>query len=146
MEKDFVISSQIDQHEVEVHKAKELKSFRILLLITVFIYPTFGFINTFLKHTESIQTFVERSTFSLLIVLALIFSYKNERIKNSFYYVIAGFTFLGTLHLAYISICFGYSFSHTLGMLLVLIGTSFIYKEIKHLGIYLLFNNRFNFK
>ena len=140
MEKDFLKSNQFDQNVIDVHKAKELKSYRILLLITVFMYPTFGYINTFIKHSESFQTFIERSSFSILIIFTLILSLKNDRIKNSFYYVISGFTFLGTLHLASIGLSFGYSFSHTLGMLIVLIGTSFIYKEIKHLGIYLLFN------
>jgi signal transduction histidine kinase/ActR/RegA family two-component response regulator len=127
-------------NEIAILKTKELKTFRTLLLVTVFIYPAFGFINTFLKHSETNINFIERIIFSSLIICALLLSYINERVKNSFYEVITSFTYLGTLHLAYIGYCFGYSFSHTLGMIIVLIGTSFVYKEIKHLGYYLLFN------
>ena len=138
------IKIELKENTKEEHEAKELKTFRILLLVTFFAYPIIGYINTFLQNSETFEMLIQRCVFSLLIGISLTLSYKIESIKQKFYLVITSFTFIGISHLTYIAAIKGYSFSHLLGMIVVLVGTALVYKKLNHLKYYLIYTSAIN--
>jgi hypothetical protein len=138
------IKIELKENTKEDHEAKELKTFRILLLVTFFAYPIIGYINTYLQKSETVEMLLQRGVFSFLILLFLILSYKIDSIKKNFYLVITSFTFIGISHLTYIAGIKGYSFSHLLGIIVVLVGTSLVYRKLNHLKFYLIYTTTLN--
>ncbi len=134
----------LKENTKEEHEAKELKTFRILLLVTFFAYPIIGVINTYLQKSEDFNILIQRFTFSLLIGVFLLLSYKIDKIQTNFYLVITSCTYIGISHLTYIAAINGYSFSHLLGIIIVLVGTSLVYKKLNHLKYYLLYTSILN--
>ena len=133
--------SKTEQEAQNLHFSKELTMYRLLLLITMIAYPFLGYVRTYLEHVESFTVFIQRIVFGSLIGISLILSYKIEVIKTNFYTVIRFFVYLGLSHLTFIALLYGWSFSHTLGVIIVLIGTSFVFNNIKQLGVYLVYSS-----
>ena len=131
--------SKSERAAQQLHFSKELTMQRLLLLITMVAYPFLGYVRTYIEHVESTNILLQRLTFAVLIIVCLILSYKVKVFKENFYFVIRSFVYIGFSHLTAIALMYGFSFSHTLGLIIVLLGTSFVFKEIKKLIIYLLY-------
>jgi len=119
---------------------KEVNKYRLLLLITVIAYPSIGYINTFVNFTESNDNFIQRIIFASAIVISLILSYLNTYIFNHFYKIIKAFVYVGYGHLLFIGAQNGYSFTHFLGLLVVFISTSFVFKYSRDLIKYVYYS------
>lgn len=134
--KNIVQSAQLTQ-KIE----QEMKLFRQLLLVTLVLYPIFGIINTNVLNppSENFYLLIERCVFSLLIGVFLILSYTIESIRQKFYFVITSFVYLGYSHLISVSFRYGFSMNHILGVILVLVGTSLVFRKKNHLNIYLVY-------
>ncbi len=119
----------------------ELFTNRLLLAVTVVLYPLFGYANTFMRipALETREMFVQRLLFSLLICLALVISYVWKSFRRNFYMVIVGFIYLGSAHLIYLSHLTGFHFNHILGIIMVYMGTSLVFRRSLHLNIYLFY-------
>jgi two-component system CheB/CheR fusion protein len=137
------ISKNLSDSEIEeqkLHFSKELTMFRMLLLTTMIAYPLLGYIRTFIEHVESNTILFQRVFFSGLILISLLASYKIQTIRDNFYTVMRFFVYIGFSHLVYIALLYGWSFSHTLGIIIVLLGTSFVFRKINQLGFYLIYS------
>jgi len=122
-----------------IRKVEDLKLYRRLLLLTMVLYPFFGYINTFVSYPalESISQFMQRLFFSLLIAVFVAISYYNERIKGNFYSVICSFIYLGYSHLMIIAFQNGFTFNHIVGVLMVYVGTSMVFRKHLHLNLFI---------
>jgi PAS domain S-box-containing protein len=112
---------------------------RSLLLLTAVLYPLFGVMNTYIidRPTESFWILLERISFSALILLFITLAKYNSYIKKNFYYVISTFVYIGYSHLLYIGTQIGFDINHTIGVVLVLVGTSLVFIKSRHLNFYL---------
>lgn len=119
---------------------KELKTHRILLLLTCILYPLFGWINLLFLKIEDKNIFIQRLIFVALIIISILSSFFSKKVASHFYKVISFFIYLGNSHLIYLGFKIGFSFEHTIGVLLVLIGTSMVFKRIRHLQYFLLYD------
>jgi signal transduction histidine kinase/DNA-binding response OmpR family regulator len=126
-------------NESVIHQEHNLTLYRRLLILTAILYPVFGYFNTFLLRpaTEPIEMFVERCVFSVSILTSIFLSYRNTTVKVHFYKVIVCFVYIGYSHLIFIGFRVGFHSNHLIGILLVLIGTSVVFKKYAHLNIYL---------
>ena len=118
---------------------KELNTFRKLLFLTIIIYPIFGFINTFIQQTENFSIFIQRICFSVFLGIWVYLSYKIIYIKEKFYYIIGTLVYIGFAHMISIAWSIGFTFIHILGTLIVLMGTSFVFRRLAHLRLYLIY-------
>jgi signal transduction histidine kinase/CheY-like chemotaxis protein/HPt (histidine-containing phosphotransfer) domain-containing protein len=125
----------------DIRKEEDLKLYRRLLLLTMVLYPFFGYINTFIANPaeESISQFIQRIVFGLLIAIFVTLSYYNNQIKERFYIVISCFIYLGFSHLSFIALQNGFTLNHILGMLMVYVGTSLVFRKHLHLNLYIVY-------
>ncbi len=139
MNKKLPIILKTQKDVSKIHLDKEIRMQQILLLIAMLGYPLFGYLNTYIHQSESENIFFQRCIFSFFIGLFLTSSFLNKYVKNNFYYVIAFFTYIGITHIFYITSTIGFSFSHSLGIVVILVCSSFVYKKTNHLTIFLLY-------
>ena len=131
----------IESTHLTLKQAEDLSLYRRLLLITVVLYPIFGYINTFVHEPadETIAIFFQRIIFSLLISISIFFSYYSKRVQQRFYSVISFFVYLGFSHLTYIALISGYSMNHLVGIVMVYVGTSLVFRKNLDLNIYIVY-------
>ena len=131
-----------EKTSLAIRKLEDLKLYRRLLLLTMVLYPFFGYINTFVSIPahENTSQFIQRISFGLLIAVFVTLSYYNERIKDRFYTVICSFIYLGYSHLMLIAFQNGFTFNHIVGILMVYVGTSLVFKKHLHLNLYLTYS------
>ncbi len=128
-------------NEEVIHQDHSLKLYRRLLILTALLYPIFGYFNTFHLNPalETMEMFVERCVFSTSILFSIFLSYRITFIQVNFYKVIVCFVYIGFSHLIYIGFRIGFHSNHLIGVIIVLIGTSIVFKKYKHLNIYLIY-------
>ncbi|MBI1837398.1 MAG: response regulator [Flavobacteriia bacterium] len=112
---------------------KNLKMYRLLFLITIIMYPLFGYTNTFILNFETLNDFYLRLIIVFSISIFTLYSYKNQFIRTNFYYIIAVYCYIGMIHLSYVGLYRGFNFNHDIGVMLLFIGTSYIFNSISHL-------------
>lgn len=134
-------NSILERTSLAIRRLEDLKLYRRLLLITMILYPFFGYINTFVADPaqETISQFIQRLTFGLLIAVFVSISYYNNRIRERFYLIICGFIYLGYSHLMFIAFQNGFTFNHIVGVLMVYVGTSLVFRKHLHLNLYITF-------
>lgn len=128
--------------ELSLKKEREFKVQQFLLLLTAVVYPLFGYINIYVLQPaiETKEIFIQRFVFSGLIAIALAAAQFSNYLKKYFYTVIVIFTYLGIGHLLYIASVIGFKTPHFVGIIMVLFGTSLVYKRKVDLNLYLIFN------
>lgn len=131
----------IETAKLTIKQKEDLTLYRRLLLLTMVLYPVFGYVNTFVHSPayETIAIFFQRLCFSLLILVFVSLSYFSSTIRNRFYTVISSFVYVGFSHLTYIALMNGYSMNHLVGIVLVYVGTSLVFRKNLHLNLYIIF-------
>jgi PAS domain S-box-containing protein len=131
----------IESAYLTLKQAEDLSLYRRLLLITLVLYPVFGYINTFVHvpAEETLGIFYQRLVFSLLIAISVGASYYSKRIQLRFYTIISFFVYLGFSHLSYIAFLRGYSMNHLVGVVMVYVGTSLVFRKNLHLNLYIVY-------
>jgi signal transduction histidine kinase/CheY-like chemotaxis protein/HPt (histidine-containing phosphotransfer) domain-containing protein len=122
-------------------QTSELKLYRSLLFVTMFLYPIFGLVDMYIipmAHEDGV-ILAQRIGFSTLILIMLIGSYFIQKIQRSFYLVICVFIYLGYSHLLWIALSKGFYLEHITGMLMTFVGTSLVFRRHAHLNFYLLY-------
>ncbi|MCX6180810.1 MAG: ATP-binding protein [Bacteroidetes bacterium] len=134
--------ASIEAGTLSLKKLEELKTYRLLLLITMIMYPIFGYINIYVVNPaiENNTILFQRIVFSIVIFVALLLSYLSYKIRKYFYTVIVCFVYAGVSHLLYLASEIGFKPNHTIGIIMVLIGTTLVFKRIIDLNIYLLYS------
>lgn len=130
----------VDQ-KITTQNREDLKLYRGLLFVTMFLYPIFGIVNIYLlpKAHEDLSILIQRIIFSVLIAFFLILSYKIEVIARKFYLIISSFVYLGISHLLFIGYLKGFYIDHLAGILMVYVGTSLVFRRHRHLNVYLVY-------
>lgn len=131
----------LEPAHLTLKQAEDLSLYRRLLILTFVLYPIFGYINTFVQEpaAETIEIFYQRIVFSLLIAISVGASYYSKRIQLHFYPIISFFVYLGFSHLTYIAFLRGYSMNHLVGIVMVYVGTSLVFRKNLHLNLYILY-------
>ncbi len=138
---DTQIKAAIETAQLSVKQAEDLKLYRRLLILTMLLYPVFGYVNTFVHTpvTETISMFWERIGFSILITISVAASYYSFQIRKHFYSVISTLVYIGFSHLSYIAFLNGYTMNHLVGIVMVYVGTSLVFRKNLHLNIYIVY-------
>ena len=119
---------------------EQIKVHRLLLMVSGIMYPIFGYVNLYVlpHHFESLSTLIQRILIGGLMWLSVGLSIKFKEIATHYYYVITGFIYLGSIHLIYIAFVFGWELNHTVGVIMVLMLTSMVFRKTSHLLMFLI--------
>jgi len=128
------------QHlQLSEKREKEIHTYRLLLFISMFLYPLFGYVNVFVLNPaiETTSHFYQRLVMSALILISLMLTHRNVKYRKHMHIIIVGFIYLGISHLLFIVYNIGLIFNHTAGILMFIMGTSLVFKRNIDLLIYL---------
>ncbi len=131
----------IQNVHLTLKQAEDLSIYRRLLILTLLLYPVFGYINTFVHKPadETLSILYQRIAFSILITISVGASYYSKRIQHRFYTIISILVYVGFSHLTYIAFLRGYSMNHLVGIVMVYVGTSLVFRKNLHLNIYIVY-------
>ncbi|MFZ9847162.1 MAG: hypothetical protein ACO3EE_03285 [Flavobacteriales bacterium] len=137
-----IAAAVAENAELSIKKRSELRMKQMLLLISAVLYPAFGYINLYVvsPSIENESLFIQRIVFAALICIALLVSIFSTFVKKIFYIVIISFAYIAIGHLLYIGSVIGFKSAHFVGVIMVLFGTSLVFKRKIDLNYYLLFN------
>ena len=131
----------IESVQLSIKQTEDLKLYRRLLILTLLLYPVFGYVNTFVHQpaTESLAMFYQRICFSLIVTICVASSYYFHEVRRRFYTIILTLVYIGFSHLTYIALVNGYTMNHLVGIVMVYVGTSLVFRKNLHLNLYIIF-------